>query len=122
VYENEDKVLKGYIRFFDIENNDSSAPLFDIKVVADARGQGIGTDLVQYAVAYIFKHFQQIRRIEATTREDNLAMQKVLSACGFVHEATYRKAWKVNGSIFIDSLGYALLREEFEARKKSDNT
>ena len=43
VYINPENKLKGYIRFFDIENSDMDSPLFDIRVDESTRGQGIGT-------------------------------------------------------------------------------
>ena len=61
---------------------------------------------------YIFENFPNIRRIEATTREDNVVMTKVLTETGFVQEATYRKAWKVKDGEYMNALGFAILKEE----------
>ena len=104
--------LQGYIRFFDIENSDSDAPDFIVSVDDNARGKGIGTELVKEGVKYIFSKHDKIRRIEAATRADNIPMQKVFVSAGFTHEATYRKEWRVKDGEYMDSLGYGILREE----------
>ncbi|MEO6536492.1 MAG: GNAT family protein [Candidatus Paceibacterota bacterium] len=109
---NNDGELKGYIRFFDIKNSDDDAPDFIVSVDENARGKGIGTELVREGVKYIFNKYDQIRRIEATTRIDNVPMQKVFEAAGFTHEATYRKAWKIRGGEHVDAFGYGILKEE----------
>lgn len=110
----ENGMLQGYIRFFDIENSDDDAPDFIVSVDESVRGKGIGTELVKEGVKYIFSKYDKIHRIEATTRVDNLPMQKVFESAGFTHEATYRKAWKVRGSEYVDALGYGILREEVQ--------
>ena len=114
VYIDTDGALVGYIRFFDIENSDSDAPDFIVSVDEKVRGKGVGSKLVKEGVKYIFKTYDKIRRIEAATRVDNIPMQNVFESAGFVHEATYRKEWRVNENEYVDSLGYGILREEAE--------
>jgi RimJ/RimL family protein N-acetyltransferase len=116
VYIDSERSLKGFIRFFDIKNSDTDSPLFIVNVDESARGKGIGTELISRGVRYIFDRYDKIRRIEATTRVDNKAMQKVFESAGFRHEATYRKVWRVKEGKYVDSLGYAILREEFELK------
>ncbi len=105
--------VKGFIRFFDIENVEDASTLFDVYVDLGYRGKGFGTLLVIEGIKYIYEKYKNIRRIEATTRFDNLTMQKVLEKCGFRKEAQYRKAWKIDSESFVDTFGYGLLREEF---------
>lgn len=102
----------GFVRIYDIENEADSSPLFDVRINPDFQGKGVGTKVVEWMINYIFSNFDKIRRIEGTTREDNTAMQKVFKKAGFTHEATYRKAWHVEGDIYVNSLGYAILRED----------
>jgi RimJ/RimL family protein N-acetyltransferase len=98
VYLDDDGTIQGYIRFYE-----------------KCRGKGIGKALIHAGLKYIFVHFNT-RRIEASTRVDNIPMQKLFEASGFTHEATYRKAWENRQTgEYVDSLGYAILREEFEA-------
>ncbi len=113
VYIDSAATLKGLIRFFDIKNSDTESPLFIVNVDESARGNGVGTELVVQGVRYIFDTYDKIRRIEATTRVDNKAMQRVLASAGFRHEATYRDVWRIKEGTYVDSLGYAILRDEF---------
>jgi RimJ/RimL family protein N-acetyltransferase len=113
VYLDDDGTIQGYIRFYDIENGET--PGFVVGVDEKCRGKGIGKALIHAGLKYIFVHFNT-RRIEASTRVDNIPMQKLFEASGFTHEATYRKAWENwQTGEYVDSLGYAILREEFEA-------
>ncbi|MHB1129456.1 MAG: GNAT family N-acetyltransferase [Ilumatobacteraceae bacterium] len=114
VYIDSERSLKGFIRFFDIKNSDIDSPLFIVNIDESARGIGVGTELVRRGVKYVFDTFDKIRRVEATTRVDNKAIQKLFESAGFRHEATYRKVWRVKDGKYVDSLGYAILREEFK--------
>ena len=116
VFIDSERSLKGFIRFFDIKNSDIGSPEFIVNVDEGARGKGVGTELVSRGVRYVFDTYDKVRRIEATTRVDNKAMQKVFKSAGFRHEATYRKDWRVKEGKYVDSLGYAILREELDSR------
>lgn len=110
----ETEKLLGLIRFFEIENDETSSPDFTIYVDGKARNKGVGKRLLTEGVKHIFATYPHIRRIEATTRSDNIPMQKLFESIGFVKEAHYRKEWK-NGESgkFMDAFGYALLKDEF---------
>jgi RimJ/RimL family protein N-acetyltransferase len=108
----EDENVKGLIRFFDIEDSETVSALFDVYIDKEFRGKGFGTQLVKEGVALIFGKYKNLRRIEATSRFDNVSMQKVLEANGFKKEAQYRKAWKINSQQFVDTFGYGILRED----------
>lgn len=54
-------------------------------------------------------------RRKAQTRIDNAAMRRVLERSGFVKEAHYRLGWPVEGRAASDSIGYALLRGDWES-------
>lgn len=114
VYLDSQENLKGFIRFFDINNSDIGSPEFNVNVDEGARGKGVGKLLVRRGVEHIFDSYAKVRRIEATTRVDNKAMQRVFELAGFRHEATYKKDWPVGEGKYVDSLGYAILREEFK--------
>lgn len=117
VYIDSAESLKGFVRFFEIKNSDSESPLFTVKVDESARGKGVGTQLVVQGVRYIFDTYDKVRRVEATTRVDNKEMQRVFKSVGFRHEATYREVWRIKEGKYVDSLGYAILREEFEPQQ-----
>lgn len=106
------EMLLGFIRFTELQEGES--PDFVLYVDKDARQQGVGKALLRYGVEYIFSNYSKIRRIEATTREDNIAMQKTFESLGFRKEAHYVKEWENRETHeYMDSYGYALLREEF---------
>ncbi|MEJ0053885.1 MAG: GNAT family protein [bacterium] len=106
--------LLGFIHFDNIKNSGSDAPSFTLCVDKDARGKGVGTKLLKEGIAYIFGRYDKIRRIYATTREDNAAMRKVFESLGFRQEARHKKEWENRETgEYVDAVGYALLREEF---------
>ena len=80
------------IGFVVVEDLESIAPLFDIRLANQARGKGMGTETVRELVRYLFQNYPNIVRIEGQTREDNVAMRKAFLRSGFVKEAHYRKA------------------------------
>lgn len=55
-------------------------PLFDLRLRPAYRGRGLGSAAVRWLTDYLFTGFQEIRRIEAHTRRDNIAMQHALES------------------------------------------
>lgn len=64
--------------------------------------------------APLFDAYPRITRVEAQTRDDNIAMRRVLLHNGFVKEAHYRRTWPMAGGSPRDSVAYGLLRSDFE--------
>ncbi len=110
---NEEKVKVGFIKIFDL--NDST-PLFDIRLKTEFRSLGFGEKAVKWIVDYIFTTFDKLR-LEAFTREDNLAMRKILLKSGFVKEAHHRKAWNSDSGVLYDAVGYCILKEDWQNKK-----
>jgi len=54
------------------------------------------------------------RRLYGQTRVDNHAMRTVFRRCGFVKEAHYRQDWPRPDGTLSDSVGYTLLRQDWE--------
>lgn len=108
----EREVLVGYIRITDFV--DGETPLFDVRIAEQCRGKGVGTKLVKEATNTVFKELPHTIRFEATTRIDNEAMKNVLKYLGWTQEAHYRKGWQTSDTEYMDALGYAILREEWE--------
>ena len=100
----------GFVRLFDLGDD---TPMFDLRLRAADRGRGLGTAAVRWLTGHLFAERPDTRRIEATTRADNVAMRRVLERCGYVQEARYREAWPVPGGPPLDALGYAILRREW---------
>lgn len=72
----------------------------------------------------LFAEFPELRRIEATTRSDNVAMRRVLARCGYVKEAHYRQDWPEPGDGDVerrlDSIGYAILRSDWTSGTRTE--
>jgi RimJ/RimL family protein N-acetyltransferase len=82
-------------------------PLIDVRLAEQARGRGLGTTAVAALTEVAFS--RGFDRVEAQTRDDNLAMRRLLTRLGFTREARYRRGWDAEH----DSLGYAVLRAEW---------
>jgi RimJ/RimL family protein N-acetyltransferase len=105
----------GLIRLYDLDDVDDGYPLFDLRIQEAYRRQGIGQQSVQWLTSYLFETWPQLDRIVGTTREDNVAMQRVFQACGYVKEGHFRKDWRIAGHRY-DALQYAILREDWETQ------
>jgi len=89
-------------------------PLFDIRLAKNARGKGFGTQAVKWLTDYVFSLPDKKIRLEAYTRHDNLAMRKTLQISGFVKEGYMRKAWENDDGTVMDSVCYAMIRDDWE--------
>ena len=89
-------------------------PSWDLRIAEGHRGVGLGTAAVRWLAGEVFGGWPGVRRIEAQTRRDNLAMRTVLGRCGYAKEAHYRRAWPAQDGTIHDGIGYALLREDWE--------
>jgi RimJ/RimL family protein N-acetyltransferase len=96
-----------------IEDLGDDTPLFDLRLRSSHRGRGLGTRAVKWLTTTLFNEFPDLNRIEATTRQDNLAMRRVLAKCHFAKEAHYRQAWPSASGWQHDSIGYGLLRNDW---------
>ncbi len=89
-------------------------PTIDIRLRSSHRGRGLGEPVIRETCRQVFA-LGDYRRIEGQTRCDNVAMRTVFRRCGFALEAVYRQAWPLPEGGYIDSVGYALLRSDWEA-------
>lgn len=105
-----DGSVAGMVRLFDL---DDGTPLFDLRLRAAERGRGIGVRAVRWLTGYVFTEFPAIDRIEGTTRQDNHAMRAVFRRCGYAKEAHYRRAWPAEDGTRYDTVGYAVLRDDW---------
>jgi RimJ/RimL family protein N-acetyltransferase len=100
----------GIVRLFDLD----STPLFDLRLRAASRGQGIGSHTVAWLTTYLFTELPHLNRIEATTRHDNHAMRHILRTRGYAKEAHYRQSWPAPDGTLHDTVGYAILRHDWQ--------
>lgn len=100
----------GVVRTHDLQE---LTPMFDIRVREEARGRGFGSAGVRWVTDHLFAT-TDAHRIEAQTRHDNLAMRRTLLRCGYVKEAHYREAYPPVDGVRYDSIGYGVLRSDWE--------
>ncbi|WP_315115595.1 GNAT family N-acetyltransferase [uncultured Clostridium sp.] len=100
----------GMIRIYDLYDD---TPLFDIRILNNYKGMGIGTIAVKWISSYIFNNFPNTERIEGNTREDNYAMRCVFHKCAFVKEAHFRKAWPSKDGKLYDAIGYGIIKVDW---------
>ncbi|RSS54605.1 GNAT family N-acetyltransferase [Streptomyces sp. WAC06614] len=102
----------GLVRLMDLGD---PTPVLDLRIRTPWRGRGIGRQALEWATRYLFEEFPRVRRIEGTTRQDNVAMRRTFLRCGYVKEAHYRQGWPGADGTVHDAVGYAVLRGDREA-------
>lgn len=111
---NDEDTKLGLLRVFDLQD---PTPMFDIRISSKYRGQGIGLQAVKLLVEYVFTNYDDKIRLEGHTRVDNYAMRKTFHNAGFVKEAVHRLSWPSEDGKLHDSIGYAILREDWVENK-----
>jgi len=101
----------GFLHVFEL---DDPTPMFDLRIAADHRGRGHGTAAVRWLTGMVFGGFPGATRIEGNTRQDNIAMRRTFLAAGYQKEAHYRQAWPGRDGRVYDSVGYAMLRRDWQ--------
>lgn len=107
----------GMARALDLDDLADGSPLLDIRIAESHRGRGIGTAAVTWITDHLFGAHPELHRIEATTRGDNVAMQRVFDRCGYRCEGRMLEAWAQADGTRFDSLTYAILRREHDAAR-----
>jgi RimJ/RimL family protein N-acetyltransferase len=105
----------GLIRAFDLDDLDDGSPLLDLRIAEGHRGRGVGRAAVTWLTDHLFSTLVELHRIEATTRHDNVAMQRVFEHCSYRLEGRMLEAWKNADGTRSDTLTYAILRREWRA-------
>lgn len=104
---------RGRIGIVRLEDLRDETPMFDLRLASRFRGRGLGVEALTAITAHVFSTTGAIR-LEGQTCEDNHAMRAVFDRAGWTKEAHYRRSWPAIGSDPLDSVGYAILREEWE--------
>lgn len=82
---------------------------FGVSVLKEYWGMGIGTELIQYLIAWC-RQSNIIRKVNLRTRTDNFTAINIYKKLGFVEEGIITRDAKVNDQ-FYDSLHMGLLIE-----------
>jgi RimJ/RimL family protein N-acetyltransferase len=106
----------GLIKLFDLDDVEDGSPLFDLRIIPEFRGQGVGKQAVTWLTRYLFETYPVLNRIEGTTRVDNLAMRKIFLRCGYVKEGHIRKSWETVEGNKLDTVVYGILREDWQSK------
>jgi RimJ/RimL family protein N-acetyltransferase len=88
-----------------------------IRLHTPYRGQGIGSQAIEWLTTYLFHRFPEKHRVEGWTRFDNLPMRKVFQRCRYAKEAHLRQDFPTETGTYVDKIGYAILRGDW--RKQS---
>lgn len=103
----------GLARVLDLDDIGDGAVQFDLRIAARYRGVGHGGEVTRWLVRQCFERHRDLHRIEAHTRDDNVAMQRALAGAGFVHEGTLRESWAGDDGRRFDTFVYGLLRRDW---------
>jgi RimJ/RimL family protein N-acetyltransferase/catechol 2,3-dioxygenase-like lactoylglutathione lyase family enzyme len=101
----------GLVRLTEISD---PTPMLDIRIRTAHRGRGLGTAGLRWITAHLFSTRSDKIRIEGQTRRDNLAMRRTFRKCGYVKEAHYRRCWPGPDGVYHDSIGYGILRSDWD--------
>jgi RimJ/RimL family protein N-acetyltransferase len=104
----------GIVRIFDLTMH---SPMFDLRIRSPYRRKGLGEKALRWLAEYVFTTWPEKTRLDGETRRDNKAMRGLFRKCGFVKEAHYRKAWPDQYGNVYDSVGYGILKEDWEKNK-----
>lgn len=102
------------VGFFVIMDLEDETPMLDLRLRTEYRGCGYGKIALKWLTDHIFTTWPDKIRIEGQTREDNLAMRRVFRQCGYVKEAHYRASWPTPEGGRVASIGYGILRSDWE--------
>ena len=98
-----------------VSDLEDHAPLLDVRLAESSRGRGYGTAALHAVSKWVLTTYPEIQRFEGQTRVDNVAMRKTFLRCGWIKEAHYRAAWPNHDGQLMDSVGYGLLRRDWQS-------
>jgi RimJ/RimL family protein N-acetyltransferase len=97
-----------------IEDLEDLTAIASFRIRTAYRGRGIGLQMVRWAADHVFRNYPDVQRVEGQTRVDNVAMQRVFRRASWQPEAYYRRSWPDVSGTLHDSIGYAILRPDWE--------
>lgn len=112
-----DEPTVGSLGFARLQDLYDGTPIFDLRLAQMHRGRGWGTQALQSLTDVVFFESPEVNRFEGVTRADNVPMRRAFLRVGFVKEAHYRQAWPTQAGELLDSVAYAILRQDWEGGK-----
>lgn len=109
----EDRRVIGSLDWHEVRygpNPESTAMMFGIELVEDARGQGYGTEAQRLIADHLFAT-TTVNRVEASTDVENVAEQRSLEKAGFTREGVNRRA-QYRAGAYHDLVLYSRLRSD----------
>jgi RimJ/RimL family protein N-acetyltransferase len=94
---------------------DTGDGLLDMRLDPAVRGRGVGREVLRQIADHHFADHPDLRRLEGTTHEDNVPMQRAFNAAGFRMEARYRDSMRLADGGYASEWGYAITRSDWEA-------
>ncbi len=105
------------VGFATVTGMDSGDGTMQVRLGAEARGRGIGRQVLRQLADHHFASDPLLRRLVGRTHEANVPMQRSFNAAGFRMEARYRDTWTEVDGRRSSEWGYALTRDDFDARR-----
>lgn len=98
-----------------VEDIADEGVMIDIRLAERVRGRAIGTAVAGAIPDLVFSRYPHVTRIEAQTRDDNVAMRRALLRAGWVKEAYYRDGWPDAAGTPRASIAYGVTRRDWES-------
>ena len=111
-------VVMGHIELNNIWEHDRKATLNRVLIAPEARGQGLGRQMVKAALRYGFEELR-LHRIELGVFDCNTQARQCYEACGFVQEGFQRESRRV-GDGWWSNVQMAILEQEWRALSEGD--
>lgn len=100
----------------------SGDALMEIRLASAYRGRGVGREVLRQLAEHHFAAHDDLQRLVGRTHENNVPMQRALTAAGFRMEARYRDSYPLPDGRYASEWGYALTRADWEAgRHRADD-
>ena len=108
-----DDDVRGRVGVVRLDDLADPTVMIDLRLAEAHRGYGLGAAALAAATDRVFRERPVVIRFEGQTREDNVAMRRTFTRCGWVFEAHYRDGWPVAGGEPVASVAYSVLRRDW---------
>ncbi len=99
----------GTVILSDIDHRNGVAQVH-LKLAADARGKGYGTDALRTVVKYAFRQLR-LHCVYAHVLEYNTASQRIFEKCGFRKEGRLQARAYKDGA-YVDAISYSIVNDD----------